>query len=373
MTHHKSEKHFKICLVSISLAKGGAERSCAMLSEMLSDSGHEVYLVILNNQIDFPFKGDLFNLGLFKKKQDNFWFRYLRFRKLRKYLVKNSFDVIIDHRPKNNYKRELFYQKYIYRDLPKIYVAHTSKTQQVLTNNLKLFVEIYNMNITNISVSKYIQDKVLKKNGVKKCTTIYNAFDPLWYDEKQNSIPSEIKNKEYILSYGRINDEIKDFAFLINSFNKSMVWQKDKYLVILGDGKDKKKLIDFSETLPCSEKIIFLPFTNTPFPIIKNAKFVTITSKYEGFPMVLAESLSLGTPVVSLDIISGPSEIIIDQQNGLLIGKREVSLFSEGIVTMFEDLNIYNRCKNNAKTSVAEFSKEKISDKWNQLLQNELQ
>jgi len=88
--------------------------------------------------------------------------------------------------------------------------------------------------------------------------------------------------------------------------------------------------------------------------------------------MVLAESLSLGTPVVSLDVISGPSEIIIDQQNGLLIGKREVSLFSEGIVAMFEDLELYNRCKNNAKTSVAEFSKEKISEKWNKLLQDEL-
>ena len=369
---NKTKKHFKICLVSISLAKGGAERSCAMLSEMLSDSGHDVHIVLLNNQIDFPFKGSLFNLGLFKKKQDNFMFRFLRFRKLRKYLVENSFDVIIDHRPKNNYKRELFYQKYIYRNLSKIYVAHTSKVQQILTNEPKQFIEIYNKNIINISVSKYIQSEILKKNGVEKRTTIYNAFDPLWFDDKHNFIPSEIKNKEYILSYGRIDDEIKDFTFLINSFNQSLLWQKDKYLVILGDGKDKKKLIEYSKALPCSEKIIFLPFTNMPFPIIKNAKFVTITSKYEGFPMVLAESLSLGTPVVSLDIISGPSEIIIDQQNGLLINKREVSLFSEGIIAMFEDSELYNNCKKNAKQSVAGFSKEKISEKWNKILQDEL-
>ena len=369
---HKSEKHFKICLVTISLAKGGAERSCAMLSEMLSDSGHSVHIVTLNDQIDFPFKGVLFNLGLFKKEPDNFWLRFTRLKKLRKYLVENSFDVIIDHRPKNNYKRELFYQKYVYRNLPKIYVAHTSNVSEILTNNLSKFVEIYNKNVTNVSVSKYIQNEILMKNGVEKCTTIYNAFDPLWFDEEQLIIPSEIKNKDYILSYGRIEDEIKDFTFLINSFNQSLVWQKERYLVILGDGKDKNNLIDYSKTLPCSEKIIFLPFIKTPFSIIKKAKFVTITSKYEGFPMVLAESLSLGTPVVSLDIISGPSEIIIDQQNGLLISKREVSLFSEAIVAMFEDLELYNRCKNNAKKSVTEFSKEKISEKWNKLLQDEL-
>jgi len=372
MMRHKSEKHFKICLVTISLAKGGAERSCAMLSEMLKAVGHEVHIVILNNEIDFKYQGNLFNLGLYKKKFDNLWFRFIRFKKLRNYLVENSFDVIIDHRPKNNYKRELFYQKYIYRNLPKIYVAHTSNVSGILTNNIQKFVEIYNKNVTNVSVSKYIQNKILKKNGVEKCSTIYNAFDPHWYDEKQIFIPSEINNKDYILSYGRIDDDVKDFTFLINSFNQSLLWQKDKYLVILGDGKDKKSLIAYSETLACSEKIIFLPFTNTPFSIIRKAKFVTITSKYEGFPMVLAESLSLGVPVVSLDIISGPSEIIIDQQNGLLISKRDVSLFSEGIISMFENPVLYNRCKRNAKPSVLEFSKEKISEKWNKLLQDEL-
>ena len=55
MTQTAHKKKFKICLVSISLAKGGAERSVAMLSQMLSSLGHEVHIVVLNNEIDFKY------------------------------------------------------------------------------------------------------------------------------------------------------------------------------------------------------------------------------------------------------------------------------------------------------------------------------
>lgn len=88
--------------------------------------------------------------------------------------------------------------------------------------------------------------------------------------------------------------------------------------------------------------------------------------------MVLVESLSLGVPVVSLDIVSGPSEVIVHEKNGLLIAKRDVSLFAEAMQRMSTDGILRQTCKQNAKASVAQFSTEEIAKKWNQLLQNEL-
>ncbi len=372
MMSHKTDQHFKVCLVTISLSKGGAERSCAMLSQMLFDKGHEVHIITLNNSIDFDFKGTLFNLGLLKKNNDNLWLRLARFKKLRKYLLDNSFDVIIDHRPKIFFNTEWYYDRYVYRGFKRVYVAHTSKARKVLTNKPINYVEILNKNLVNVSVSKYIQKEIFKVNGVKKSLTIYNAYDPLWCQNMDYKLPTILENKEYILSYGRIDDDVKDFKFLIESFIHSNSWKNNKYLVIMGNGKDKEELMDLSKSTPGSNQIIFLPFTKDPFSIIKHSKFVTITSRYEGFPMILAESLSLGTPVVSLDIISGPSEIIIDKFNGLLIDKREVSLFSEGITSMFNNTELYNGCKHNAKSSVEGFSMKKISEKWNKLLQDEL-
>ena len=54
------------------MAKGGAERSVAMLSQMLSSGGHQVHVVVLNNEIDFKYSGTLFSLGALKPKKDHF-------------------------------------------------------------------------------------------------------------------------------------------------------------------------------------------------------------------------------------------------------------------------------------------------------------
>lgn len=364
-----TEKKFKVCLVSISLAKGGLERSCAMLSQMLEALGHDVHLVILNDEVDYPFSGKMLNLGRLKTEKDNMAKRLLRFRKFRNYLKKEAFDVIIDHRPKNNFERELFYSKFIYRELRKIYVVHSSKKTEYLTENPSAFSKICKKNILNVAVSEYIENEILKKEGIDNFVTIHNAFDPAWKNER-GEFPEILQTKKYILSYGRLDDSIKDFSFLIEAFSQSKVWEKEIHLVILGDGKDKEMLQKLAFSKECGEHILFLPFTKSPFEIIKNAHCVTLTSKYEGFPMVLVESLSLGTPVISLDIISGPSEIVQHEKNGLLIAERSLPLFAEALQTVcFNDI-LYETLKKNTKTSVEKFSMQAISEKWNQTLQH---
>lgn len=366
-----AEKKLKVCLVAISLAKGGLERSCAMLSQMLEAKGHEVHLVILNDEIDYPFNGKMLNLGTLKTERDSMVKRLLRFRKFRNYLKSEHFDVIIDHRPKNNFERELFYSKFMYRELPKIYVVHSSNKTEYLTENPGSFSKICQKNLLNVAVSNYIETEILRKEGIENSVTIHNAFNPVWA-ETVGALPEILQNKKYILSYGRLDDSIKDFSFLIEAFSQSKVWKNDFQLVILGDGKDKEMLQKLAASSDCAGQVLFLPFTKNPFEIIKNAHCVTLTSKYEGFPMVLVESLSLGTPVVSIDIISGPSEIVQHQKNGLLIAERSLPLFAEALQIICFDEKLYNEMKANAKPSVAQFSMQAISEKWNQTLQHAL-
>lgn len=362
--------HKKVCIVSISLGKGGAERSAAMLSEMLHSEGYEVHSAILTDEIHYPYKGALLNLGKLKTEGENFSGRFKRVLKLRSYLKQHNFDVIIDHRTKNNLYREQFYHKFIYKGFKKIYVVHSANPDLYLTKHPKKFGQVYNQNTATVGVSKYISEEILPKFGVKNSITIPNAYDPNWSSSK-GQIPNELVGNKYILSYGRIDDAVKDFTFLLNAYTASMLWKEGVKLVILGDGPDKDALQQFTESLPSSEHILFLPH-QTPFNSIANAQFVTLTSRFEGFPMVLVESLSLGVPVVSLDIVSGPSEIVEHEQNGLLIQERNVSLFAEAMQRMSKDDILRKKCQEHAKASVAQFSKEVISKKWKKLVQDVL-
>lgn len=363
-------KHKKFCIVTISLGKGGAERSCAMLSQMLSEMGHEVHLVLLNDSISYPYSGNILNLGLLKKGKDTFAKRLKRFRKFRAFIKENDFDYIIDQRSKNQYFRELFYHKYLYHRVQTIYIAHSSNKEGYLTQYPKKFAKICNGNYANVAVSNYIEEHVLKAAGIQKTKTIHNAYDPKWFEDG-GKVPEVLQNKRYILSYGRIVDSIKDFTFLIHAFETSRIWEQNVSLVIMGDGPDKEKLTRFAQTTQAAAFIHFLPFHSSPFSIIKKAAFVALTSKYEGFPMVIVESLSLGTPVVSLDIISGPNEIIEPNSNGLLIKERSIPLFAAAMEKMITDTDLYQRCKRNAMPSVKRFSMAEIAKKWNDLLSHE--
>jgi glycosyltransferase involved in cell wall biosynthesis len=365
MTQTAHKKKFKICLVSISLAKGGAERSVAMLSQMLSSLGHDVHIVVLNNEIDFKYSGTLFNIGNLKPKNDHFLARLTRFKKLRRYLKTQAFDVVIDHRPKNEFFRELFYTKYIYRNLSTIYVVHSSNKQEYFTKMATKMAALYNTTLATVTVSSHIEQYVAKTSGVINCSTIHNAYNPAW---KQEVSIDDLPANNYILSYGRLYDGIKDFSFLIHTFNVSGVWKDGVSLVIMGDGPDKKMLQHLAATMPCNKHIVFLPFTKAPFGIIKNARCVTLTSFYEGFPMVLVESLSLGVPVVSLDIVSGPSEIIQHNYNGLLVKERDPEKFADALGVICRDEVLYLKLKAQTQGSVQQFSMQEISVKWDKLL-----
>ncbi len=120
-----------------------------------------------------------------------------------------------------------------------------------------------------------------------------------------------------ILSAGRLGLE-KDYATLLRAFAE-VTRSRPARLVILGEGAERQNLLDLAESLGISRCFDLPGFDVNPFAYMAKANVFVLSSKYEGFPNVLAQAMACGAPVVSADCRSGPREILQDGKYGLLV------------------------------------------------------
>jgi glycosyltransferase involved in cell wall biosynthesis len=359
-------KHLKICILTISLAKGGAERSTALLSKMLDAQGFEVHIVTLTDAIDYAYSGTLFNLGIFKTEDNSVVGRLQRFKKLRRYLRSQQFDYVIDNRNRRNYLKELYYLTYVFKGVKVIYVARSFKLDEYFPKQDWVAKKMIEKASHIVGVSKAIASEINSRYHTKKATTIYNPAEALQGTET----PSEAK-QPYILFMGRLVEKVKNFSLLLEGYKQSTLPTRSIALFILGDGPDKEWLQKKIEEMQLQDSVKLVAFTPVVGNYVKNALFLVLTSRYEGFPRVLIEALSVGTPVVSVNCKSGPDEIITHEHNGLLLENHDSSRLSKALDRMIEDNALYARVKNNAVGSIEHLKIDEIASQWATLLRNE--
>ena len=350
----------KICLVTVTLSDGGAERCAALLSKYFDNQNFEVYHVVFSGKVEYDFAGQLFHLEHLKDKSNSWWSRSKRFFALKKFFSNNHFDYVIDFRTKQHFLQELIIHNFVY---PKfIQTIHSFKLKSYLPKNTFLAKLLYKNCQQFITVSQGVNEKVSSKYKFIPSQIIYNPIDFQLISEK---VAEKISDDfQYVLSAGSMNKNVKQFNKLIECYAKSVLPLKNIKLIILGEGKLKNKWIKLAESLNLQEKVIFKGNVKNPFRYYKNALFTVSTSKYEGMPMVLLESLACETPVISWNYASGPSEIITNESNGLLVENQHSEKLIEAMNLFVSDNNLYLQCKENALSSVKQFSLETIGIEW---------
>lgn len=355
------KKQYKICFISEHLASGGAERCAALLSQFFESKRIKVHHVIVIDKVAYYFGGELLNLGKLKNSANGVCNKLKRFWVLRQFLTKNNFDFLIDFRVKNNPFQEFILTRLLY-NAPYVMTVHSYMTELYFPKWKFLAKHIYRDGYGIVTVSEKIKEKINFELGYKNIITIHN---PIAIDEIQSLSTEQLAlDFDYVLSLGRMDDNVKQFDKLISAYAKTNLPAKNIKLLILGDGTNRYKLQQQVKENNLEDVVLFLGWQKNPFMYMKNAKFTVLASKNEGFGNVLIESLACATPVIAFDCLSGPSEIIQDRQNGLLVENQNFEKLAQAMDLMIKDDNLYHFCKQNSVASIQRFALEKIGKQW---------
>ena len=211
----------------------------------------------------------------------------------------------------------------------------------------KLFLKKLNKFDYVCTVSEEMLDQLREvfPKLTNKQETIYNPFDYEKIKEKSKDYSElskeerELIKKPYICSVGRINEGQKDFTTLINSYKKLVDENKiEENLVIVGDGPDLELLEEYIKKLKLEQRVFFLGRKNNPYVWIDNCKLFVLSTKFEGFGLVLTESMILNKKVISSNCLVGPKEILENGKYGKLFEIGNVEELSEKIlITLGEE------------------------------------
>jgi N-acetylgalactosamine-N,N'-diacetylbacillosaminyl-diphospho-undecaprenol 4-alpha-N-acetylgalactosaminyltransferase len=363
----EQSKKYKIAIVAYNLDPGGLAKVIENLFLLFKEVNYvDVELLLLDDVNKQALDGEVISFGEFANIKSSFYKKINKYIQFNKHIKKEKFDFIIDLRYRINPITELLILKLTYTKTKIIYTVHSSKLENYLPKNKFLTNYLYGEAHKIVCVAKANEKLVVENYQLKNTATIYNPIDFKEIEIKKEE-PIDF-NFEYILAVGRFV-ELKQFDKLIKSYANSILPQKQVKLVFVGEGEELLLCKELVSSLNIEDNVVFVGFSSNPYKYMQNAKFLVLTSKYEGFPLVILEALACKTPVISFDLLSGPNEIIVNKQNGLLVETQNFEKLTEAINLLILDEKLYATCKSNALQSVQKFSFEEIKKEWLNLMQ----
>ena len=211
-----------------------------------------------------------------------------------------------------------------------------------------------------IVLTKYDEEKIKQEYGIK-VLTIHN---PVSFISEETS---KLTNKQF-LAAGRFT-YTKGFDMLIESFKIFSKFNKDWKLVIVGEGKEKKQLQNQIKNYNLQDRIRIDSFTDDIKKYFLNSSTLLLSSRWEGMPMIVLESIEMGVPVIAYNIIA-MQEIFEDAQAKILVSQYDINEYANAMLKVANDDEYRKKLGKNAKERSRLFSKELILKQWEDLLKS---
>ncbi len=250
--------------------------------------------------------------------------------------IKNRFKFIsFIIKNKNKYDVSICYASYVY--LPSIIVRsicknnymwiHSDYIQCLGSMEANKFFKLMKYSkfknlvfVSNNSKNNYLehfqrknQNYIVCRNMIDKDKILENANEKIKFD---------FSSKTIFLNVSRHDEMSKNISLMINACEKLKIDGEDFKFILVGDGPDTDMYKKMVNKKGLQKNVIFLGNKVNPYPYYKYADCFVLSSKHEGGPITIYESLTLGTPVISTDV--GDVKEFINKKNGLIFEQDNV-------------------------------------------------
>lgn len=304
----------KIALIINTLNGGGAEKVCLTLAEAMQRCGEKVHLIVLKNKCSYDVKDVAESISLhfiFDSPDTKLYRRANQLTAARKIQeisqAVGGFDLVLANLEESYPIAEI-------ASIPNThYVVHNA-VEAVLRRTLRLGPIKYWRKLKGyralngksvVAVSQGLAEAVRssKRFMAKTVTAIYNPV-PVDTIRSLADMPFDKPAWPYIIHVGRFAAQ-KRHDVLFEAFK-----QLDASLHLVLLCRPSKKLQHAIARAGLTERVHVQGFQQNPYPWIKHARVLALSSDFEGLAIVLLEALACDTPVASTDCQYGPSEIL---------------------------------------------------------------
>lgn len=342
---------------------GGLDRIVIAKANYLSET-HTVFIVT-SNQKDKNYFYDL-NTNVIHidfseyGKTRTIWFERDKFKKIMRTIKPN---IIVAVTGKESLCLPFFDSK-----TPKIKEMHFSKYHRIIQHKNTHYLKKIALYLLN-----HIEERVY---------SLYDRVTPLTYEDQKEwnlknleviynfpsfkSVEKASLIKKKIITVGRL-DYQKGFDLLLYAWQMVCQTNSEWELIVYGEGKLKEELIALSKNLNIDDRVVFAGNTNNIQQAYLNSSIYIMSSRHEGFGLVLVEAMECGLPIVSFDCPCGPNDIITDSIDGILVENGNVELLASKLVSLIENPEEQARLAKNAIEKAKQFDIEIIMKQWESL------
>lgn len=360
---------------------GGADRVVIEKANYLAEHGNDVTIITdsqHNRQAFYPLssKVKLMDLAIDFEQE---------------YKYNTLIRIFIYLQLTKKYKREL--TKYLYKEKPDIVITTLGRNMDFLTSIKDGSIKIGESHIAKPYIRNFhlLENKgplhrFVAKIWMRKTTDNCKKLDSLVLLTKEdaknwegitkthiipNPLPfspsssSSCKNKQAIV-VARMSEQ-KGYEYLIQAWELVHAKHPDWILNIYGDGEEKE-MIQKTISQKALEKVIVLKGTTTNIlDRYLESSICILSSRFEGFGMVLLEAMACGVPCVAFDCPFGPADIIKDGEDGFLVEYLNTTSLAKRICDLIENDKLRKEMGTAARRNIQRFNKESIMQEWTRL------